>query len=173
MDEKQSKAKALEANWKFYSSAEELKVLFKKFEDLMISGIPVNDQFGHNSTIQYRVRPQQTTIHNKIIESMPEGWCKNKSDFHRKKDAIGTECMLNLLLSRNIMEPEAVDRFSGFLMRMNAIARQEQEAALNLEFENLVMRLSHSGISNLNEIVADVKEIKGKMLEFNRERSMG
>ena len=171
-DTRKRQEKITKSNWKFFSSMEKLEELFGRFENYMIHGAPVNDKFGHNHLISYRVRPQQTTIHSKIIELLPDGWFSSKSDFHRKKDMIGTECMLNLLISRDIVEPKAIDKYGEFLKRMNVIAQKIHEDELNKEYDDLVFRMGNSGNKKASEFVNELKELKEHIVEFNHERSI-
>lgn len=167
-----AKEQPQKSNWQFYSSMEKLEELFEKFQYFAIHGATTNDKYGHSEVISYRIRPQQLLIHNKIIESLPDGWFKGKSDFHRKKDMIGTECLLNLLVTRNIVDPKTVNKYSQMLIDMNAIARKEHEASLNEEIDELIKHISIDGMTDSGKVLSELKEIRENVVKLNDDRNV-
>ncbi len=166
----EKKEKVTKSNWKFYSSMEKLEQLFDEFESIAMHGATFNDKFGHNASIAYRLHPQQAAIHNKLMEFMPDGFFTSKSDLYRKIDMIGTKCLLNLLVSRNIVEPKTIDKYVVQLKRINEIARHEREESLNQQFEEQIRRIGQNDSENLGKAIEDLNDIKDKMLEFTRKR---
>ena len=163
-------ATATKQNWKFIETMEKMESFFNDMENIMIDGVPVHDKYGHNNAVSYRVQPMQSTIHNKLIESLPDNWFKGNGDFHRKKDMLGCKCMMTLLLSREIMPPTLIDKYTEIIRKMNMIARVEQEASLEQQFDELQYKLNKSDKVDAKKVSRDIELIRESIKELNKMR---